>query len=163
MKIADDLNRRIMLAALIWGFALHWGHDVLMEYLSRVISPPLFQFTSTTMRVLFMMLYPLLVTLIMRQRTSLWINPLMYGLLGSMLGSLAFMLVWCLCRQLWSTAVLFAFMVWFIWGFIAPRTDATPALEKERNDRPSVWEELNSLSLLSLVFLRVPFLLDNAR
>ena len=163
MKTIDHVNVRIMLASSIWGIALDLGHHVLMEYLSSVMSPPLPQFIAIVLASLSMMLYPLLMSLIMRQRTSLWINPLTYGMLGSMLGLMALMLVRSLLRQLWLDAGLFAFGVWFILSFVASRANTIPALEKERKSHLSSWDELNSLSVLSLVFFQVPSLLGNAR
>ena len=163
MKTIDDLNIRIMLASSIWGIALGLGCDVLVEYLPGVLSPLLFQFISRMLRFLFMMLYPLLVSLIIWRRTSFWINPLMFSMLGSMLGLAGFTLVMCLLRQLWSDAAIMTLIVCSIPIFAIPRFNTIPMLEKERKSHPSSWEELNSLSLLSLLFLQVPFLLGNAR
>jgi hypothetical protein len=163
MRTIDDLNIRIILASSIWGFALGLGYNVLVEYLSGVIAPLLFQLISRILGFLFMMLYPLLVSLIMRRRTSFWINPLMFSMSGSMLGFSGLMLARSLLRQLWSGAAIIMALFSSILIFAVPKVNTIPVLEKERKSHPLSWEELNSLSLLNLMFLQVPFLPGNAR
>ena len=156
MKTIDHLNRRIMLAASIWAIALDLVHKVL------AIPPPLSQFISPVLAFLSILLYPLLLSLIMKQRTSLWINPLMFSMIGSMPSLAVLALVESLLGQQWPDAGLFALAVWLFLYVLVPRTSAIPALEKERQNL-SLRDELNSLSWLNFALFQIPFLLDDAR
>lgn len=162
MRNVDDLNLRIMLAASIWGVVLAWGHNALVGYLSEQASPLLFQSISRILQILFALLYPVLISRLMRRRTLFWANPLTFSMLGSLLGLMVFTLVRYVLGQFWFDAGLTALLCVFFLTVGASRANTLPVLEQERKDHFASWEELSGLSVLSLMFLQVPSLLDSA-
>ncbi len=152
----DRLNVRIMLAASVWGIALHLGSMAVLVYLPGTVSPLLAQCIFGVLVFLAILLYPLLVSFVMKRRTSLWLNPFMFGMIGSMLGTSAFSLLEALHSRRWVDAGLWALVFCGILRAVL-RINAIPRLEEERENHPTLWGELNALPWLRLMFLQVPY------
>ncbi|MBN2002260.1 MAG: hypothetical protein JXA21_02790 [Anaerolineae bacterium] len=160
MGKVGNFSMRVMLAAAIWCIALQSGLYALRGVLARVTPSGLYGPAYTILSVLAMILYPLLISYLMKRRTSLWANSLLFGQWGGVLGSMGFTMVQSLFERHWTTALLIVAVMGFIVGIANPKTHKMPALKEDRDIPPAVWEALNSLSLLSLLFLQVPFLSD---
>jgi hypothetical protein len=160
MEPTNQLNVKVLLAALVWSTVLNIGKRMAVSFFAKVFPSPFWQVSSILISILILMLYPILLAVISRRQTSLWRNVLCYAMLGSFLSFLVLDLIISLYEGLWYEAGLQVFVILLLFGAVLPRLNRVPSLVQERESQSLPWNRLNSLSWLHLVFLQIPCLKD---
>jgi hypothetical protein len=151
MKIEHRANFNALISGAIWGTILSL---LILGSLRFISDPLLFKMVWYAGNMLALMLYPVTASLILRQRTGLWISACFFSLWGGAISFYVFALIRMVQSGDWNNlAINIAFVAFIGWKLI-PFITHSYALESER-ESPK-WNDMNDLSLLDFLLVRFP-------
>jgi len=148
MSAEYQANKNALLSGLIWGVILSSISRTTLQYLPY----GLWNIIWYGGNFLALMLYPIIVSALVRKKTGLWINTLFFSACGSSLSIWASSMIRSIQAQAWMNLginmALLIFVAWKLWPFMKK----SYAMESE-HDSPN-WTKLNDSSLTDFLFLR---------
>ncbi len=148
MSSEYQANKNGLLSGLIWGVILSSISRVTLQYLPYGLWNILWYGGN----FLALMLYPIIVSALLRKKTGLWINTFFFSACGSSLSVFGSSMIRLMQVQAWTNLgvniALLTFVAWKLW----PLMKKNYALESE-HDAPN-WRMLNDFSLTDFLFCR---------
>src|SRR4030067_1800825 len=117
MKLQHRHNINVLISSLIWGLILR-----LAIWASRwcLTDDSLFDILWRGGNFLALILYPLLVSIVLHQKTHLWINAFLFSAAGSMLSSMCMFVFSAFQNEAWTDLGLGILGIWLISQLLIP-------------------------------------------
>ena len=142
MKVFQRANINTFLSALIWGVAAGFVIEFSISSIANQRLLAALQYGSV-------FLYPVLVSIIVRRKIGLWLNPCYFSIMGGVTSFLSRDLFSAFQNQVWTNFLFLAVFLGMVL-FMTPRIE--PALRHDW-DSP-FWEKLNQSSFIEFLFLQ---------
>ena len=150
MKSLQRANINAFLSSLIWGMIMSLAIKFSVTFLTNQRLLALLQYGGV-------LLYPVLVSIIVRKKTELWLNLCFFSLVGGVVSFTSFGFFSAFQNKVWTNiGLLPIFFVMIL--FLIPKIE--PALQNEWNS--PFWEKLNQSSFIGFFFLQFHSIDNNA-
>ena len=150
MKSFQRANINAFFSALIWGLIMSLAIKVSFSSLSNQRLVAALQYGGV-------LLYPVLVSIIVRKKTELWLNTCYFSLVGGVVSFMSFGLFSAFQNQAWTNIIFLPIFLGLVL-FSIPKIE--PALQHDWNS--PLWETLNQSSFLEFLFLQFHSIDNNA-
>jgi hypothetical protein len=157
MRSQHRANINALLAALIWGLIISFAIRASRQFF---IDDRLFDILWYGGNLLVLVLYPLLVSFILRKKTDLWLNVCFFSMVGSVLSILGMFLFSAFQNKAWINIGLGVLGIWLFTQLLIPGFEQNPAVQREWAS--PLWERLNDSSLLEFLFCQFSSIGDDA-
>ena len=152
MKPQHQANTNLLLSSFIWGLALGLAALAAGQFFAN--NALLHKILSSGGVFLSMLLYPLLVTAILRRKANLRFNIFFFSVVGGILSMLSTLLFSAFQDKEWTMVAICVIGAGFILQTSVSAFEKMLAVQREWS--LPVWERLNDLSLLSFLLLQFP-------
>ncbi len=151
MKSFQRANINAFFSALIWGVIMSLVIKVSFSSLTNQRLVAILQYGSV-------LLYPVLVSIIVRKKTELWLNPCYFSLMGGMTSFFLSLNLLSVYQNIVWTNIVFLFIFIAMVLYSIPQVE--PALQHDWNS--PFWEKLNQSSFIEFFFLQFHSIDNNA-
>ena len=150
MKSLQRANINTLLSSLIWGMIMSLAIKFSVTFLTNQRLLALLQYGGV-------LLYPILISIIVRKKTELWLNLCFFSLVGGIASFTSLGFFAAIQNKAWTNiGLLPIFFVMIL--FLIPKIE--PALQNEWNS--PFWEKLNQSSFIEFFFLQFHSIDNNA-
>jgi hypothetical protein len=150
MKSLQRANINALLSSLIWGMIMSLAIKFSATFLTNPRLLALLQYGGV-------LLYPILISIIVRKKTELWLNLCFFSLVGGVASFTSLVFFTAFQNKVWTNiGLLPIFFVVIL--FLIPKIE--PVLQNEWNS--PFWEKLNQSSFIEFSFLQFHSLDHNA-
>ena len=149
MKSLQRANINALISSLIWGLGMTLMVKTSMSFVTDAILTDVLWYGGN---FLVMMLYPILVSLILRRKIDLWINVCFFSMIGGVYSILILYVINAFQLKVWTNVGFGVFGLGFIGYMLISNVARNYAIQQEW-DSPH-WEKLNQSSLIDFFFLR---------
>ena len=150
MKSFQRANINAFFSALIWGMIMSLVIKISFSSLTNQRLVAILQYGGV-------LLYPVLVSIIVRKKTELWLNTCYFSLVGGVISFMSFDLFSAFQNQAWTNIIFLPIFLGLVL-FSIPQIE--PALQHDWNS--PLWETLNQSSFLEFFFLQFHSFDNNA-
>ena len=151
MKALQRANINVFLSALIWGLITSFVIKVSISSLTNQRLFVILQYGGV-------FLYPVLVSIIVRKKTELWLNPCYFSLMGGITSFFLSLNLLSAYQNIVWTNIAFLFIFFAMVLYSTPKVE--PALQHDWNS--PFWEKLNQSSFIEFFFLQFHSIDNNA-
>ena len=150
MKSLQRANINVLLSSLIWGMIMSLAIKFSVTFSTNQRLLALLQYGGV-------LLYPILVSIIVRKKTELWLNLCFFSIVGGVASFTGLALFTAFQNKVWTNiGFLPIFFVMIL--FLIPKIE--PVLQNEWNS--PFWEKLNQSSFIEFFFLQFHSIDNNA-
>jgi hypothetical protein len=150
MKSLQRANINALLSSLIWGMIMSLAIKFSVTFLTNQRLLALLQYGGV-------LLYPILISIIVRKKTELWLNLCFFSIVGGVASFTSLGFFTAIQNKVWTNiGLLPIFFVMIL--FLIPKIE--PVLQTEWNS--PFWEKLNQSSFIEFFSLQFHSLDNNA-
>jgi len=150
MKSLQRANINALLSSIIWGMIMSLAIKFSVTFLTNQRLLALLQYGGV-------LLYPILVSIIVRKKTELWLNLCFFSIVGGLASFTSLSFFAAIQNKVWTNiGLLPIFFVVIL--FLIPKIE--PVLQNEWNS--PFWEKLNESSFIEFFSLQFHSLDNNA-
>jgi hypothetical protein len=147
MKLQHRANINVLLSSLVWGLILGFAIRSSRRFITDESLSNIFWYGGN---FLVLMLYPSMVSFILRKRTGLWLNAFFFSALGSTLSTLGMFSFNAFQNKAWIDIGIGVFGIWLVMQLLIPGFEQNPAVQREWGS--PLWEKINDSSFLEFLF-----------
>jgi hypothetical protein len=157
MKALQRANINAFISSIIWGLVMGFAIRTFRQIIPVSRGADIIWYGGN---FLALMLYPILVSLILRRKINLWINICFFSLIGGLYSVVLMYSVDAFLLKAWMYVGYGVFGLGFIGYMLMSRAGNMYAIQEEWNS--PLWEKLNLSSFEEFLLLRFDMINSNA-